>query len=67
MKTMVEITEQEYNKLYYADKKQIRESASDAAIEKGYHPAGYGLFNPRIEKTENKFYIAWDRLSSCDW
>lgn len=60
-----EIPEPDYWKILTGYIKQ-QDYVTDLAIRSGYHPAGYGLYNPSIFKKNDKFYITWERLASCD-
>lgn len=60
-----EIPEPDFWKILFGYIK-IQDYLGDLAVKSGYHPAGYGLYNPRVYKKDNKFYATWDRLASCD-
>ncbi len=44
----------------------ISEFACIMAESVGKNPAGYGVYNLRINAENGKRYIQWERLSSCD-
>lgn len=39
---------------------------NELAIESGYHPAGYGIWNVHIIKQEDGYYGVWERGNTCD-
>ena len=53
-------------KILSLNSNDIERYACKKAISAGYHPAGYGCFNPKITAENGKTYIQWRRLSSCE-
>lgn len=61
----VEISKEKYD-LVMADNRLLVKLAEECAIESGYHPNGYCLIDPKVIEEDNKYYVTWERFSSCD-
>lgn len=43
------------------------EMAVEVAIKVGYHPGGYGLWEPKMKEIENGvFQVSWKSQTHCD-
>lgn len=65
VKETVEITKREYN-FILDDIGRLVSYGQYIAIDKGYNPAGYGFYSPRIYKNNERHYFSWEREKSCD-
>lgn len=69
VKRMEKITEQRFNDLSDLQKSNIskfKDKVADIAVESGYHPVGYGFYNPSLLKENNNYYAVWESSDSCD-
>lgn len=60
---IVEISKELYD---HINDENIKEIAVQEAIKAYIHPAGYGLWSPYKYKKGDQYFLAWDRLESCD-
>ena len=61
------ISQADYNQYKNAPKGKINEFVGWAAHFSEYPPAGYGMYNPRVEMTDNfHYYAVWERSNNCD-
>jgi hypothetical protein len=70
IKSIAEITEEEYNKLITVqdnDRKTFHEMIEDISYKKGFHPNAYGCELPmRVYEEDGKYFASWNRWDSCD-
>ena len=59
----VEITKDLYD---YINDDNIKDVAIQEAIRAYVHPAGYGCWCPFKYKKGDQYFLAWERLESCD-
>lgn len=64
-----------YNKLFHSDIVKLsdgdvinpRSVSGDTAIEVGYHPCGYSLWNEEVVELEDgTFSVTWNSFNTCD-
>jgi hypothetical protein len=61
------ISQADYNKYKNESKEKVEEFVGWAAHFSGYHPAGYGMYNPRVEMVDKyHYYAVWERSDNCD-
>ena len=70
IKSIIEITEEEYNKLVVLENgngKAFREMIEDIAYRSPFSPNGYGCELPmEIYEENEKYFASWHRWDSCD-
>lgn len=66
MQSVKEITKEQFEYLQNCDRKEFYDFVENEAVHSPFHPAGYGLYNPNILNKEDKYFITWEHLDSCD-
>jgi hypothetical protein len=70
IKSITEITEEEYNKLIILennDRKSFHEMIESIACRSNFSPNAYGCDIPmRAYEEDGKYYASWHRWDSCD-
>ena len=70
IKTMIKISEEDYNKLFQYSKDnlyaEIYEYVAEIANKSSFPPCGYGFSNPSFFEEDGKYFVSWNRWSSCD-
>lgn len=70
VKTMMKISEEDYNKLLQYSKEDKREDiyefVVDMANNSSFKPCGYDFSNPSFYEEDGKYFVSWNRWSSCD-
>lgn len=57
-------TDEPYEADYYADAEVL---AFHAAVQAGFHPAGYNLYSPQVEEIGDCLYeVKWESAKSCE-
>lgn len=66
LKSKVQITQDEYNKLLQCSQVEIHDYISEIANKSTYPPCGYGFFSPCLCKEGENYFVSWEHLNSCD-
>lgn len=66
IRTKKEISQADFNYYLKASEKEFEEFCKWAGHFSEYPTAGYSMRDPRLEKSENKYYLTWLRSDSCD-
>ena len=70
IKTMIKISEEDYNKLLKYSKDnlyaEIYEYVAEVANKSPFPPCGYGFNNPYFFEENGNHFVSWNRWGSCD-
>ena len=66
IKTMIKISEEDYNKLLQCSKEDAYEFIANIANKSPFPPCGYGFSDPSFFEEDGKHFVSWKRWSSCD-
>ena len=70
VKSIMNISKDDYNKLLQYSKDNLRSEISDfvenIANESMFKPCGYGFNDPGFFEENGKYFVSWNRWSSCD-
>ena len=70
IKSIAEITEEEYNKLILLeneDRKAFHEMIEEIAYRSPFNPSAYDCTVPmEVFQLSDKYYASWNRWDSCD-
>lgn len=55
-----------YEAFSYTYRMPVEKVVASVAIRIGYHPAGYGMYSPKIIDEEGMLFATWARHESCD-
>lgn len=66
IKTMMNISEEDYNKLLKCSKEEVENFVAEVSNKSPFPACGYGLFSPSFFEENGKYYVSWERFSSCD-
>jgi hypothetical protein len=64
--TVINISEDDYNKLLRLTKEEAFCFMANVAEHSPFHPCGYGFNSPKFYEENGKYYVSWQRWSSCD-
>lgn len=66
IKSIKEITKEQFKCLQKYNVKELYSYIENEARNSPFNPAGYGFFNPKILKEDDKYFVVWEHYDSCD-
>ena len=66
VKTIKNISEEDYNKLLKCSKEEIYEFVLEIANNSMVKPCAYGFYSPRFFEENGRYFVSWERWDSCD-
>ena len=64
--TVMNISEDYYNKLLQCSKEDAYCYIADITNKSPFPACGYGFSNPNFYEENGKYFVSWERWSSCD-
>ena len=66
VKTIRNISEEDYNKLLICSKEEVKDFVLEIANKSPFPAFGYGFYSPNFYEEDGRYFVSWERWNSCD-